>query len=210
MGFWSDGAGERTARTHHEGVQANEAARQANRHEVLDRDQAFKKAMADYQHEQRRFEAWEKDNRAYKLKEYDRECRAAEKADRPPKYDSWEDVPEMAGRPLVPDKPVVEIPVREPVKAPMGMGTFAIIVAAILIGWSVMGDFVVNAYIIGVFAVPAAWVVWILVFFKKKNDAAGDPERLAALERWNPLTIAARIGLWCLAGCWKLFKLAIK
>jgi hypothetical protein len=210
MGFWSDGAGARTAQTHHEGVRANEELRQANRFEVQERGQAFSTAMQKFKHAQKLEADWLRDNRAQKLKEYDRECRAADKAGRESKYASFEDVPDLPDRPDVPPEPVVEIPVREPVKLPMGLGTFAIIVAAILIGWAFIGDFVVWAYIVGVFAVPAAWIAWILIFFKKKNDAAGDPDRLAALERWNPLTIAARICLWCIKGCWKLIKLGLK
>lgn len=210
MGFLNDGAGERTARTYHDGVQANEAARQQNRVDAQDRDHAQKTGMSDYNHDLARLRAWENDNRAWQLKEYDRECRAAEKEGRESRYRTPDEVPGLAGRPYVPNKPVVHVPVREPVKIPMGLGTFAIIVAVVLIGWSFVGDFVAYAYIVGVFAVPAAWVLWILIFFKKKNDAAGDPDRLAALERWNPLTIAARAGLWFFAGCWKLFKLGIK
>lgn len=211
MGPWNDGAGERTARAHHDGVQANEAARQQNRLESQDKDLAHREAMSDYHHAQARLRSWESDNRAWQLKEYDKECRAADKEGRESLYRTPDDVPDRAGRPDVPFKPVVREPkVREPVKVPMGMGTFAIIVAAILIGWSFVGDFVANAYVIGVFAVPAAWVVWILIFFKKKNDAAGNQDRLDSLERWNPLTIAARITFWFLGVCWKLFKIGIR
>jgi hypothetical protein len=208
MGFWSDGAGVRTAQTRNDGVRANEELRQANRLEVQDRAFDYDKKLAAYKSAKQDLVRWNDANRTWKIKEYDRECRAAEKAGRESKYNSWEDVADIPDKPKVPAEPV--LPVREPVKLPMGMGTFAIIVAAILIGWAFIGDFVVWAYIVGVFAVPGVWIVWILIFFKKKNDAAGDPDRLAALERWNPLTIALGVGVLFFKGCWKLIKLGLK
>lgn len=88
LGFWNEGAGERTARTHAEGIQANEDQRPSNRLHVQDRDLAYKTALADYNHALFVHSQWQTDNSKWQLAEYERECRAADKEERESRYRS--------------------------------------------------------------------------------------------------------------------------
>jgi hypothetical protein len=208
MGILNEGAGERTERTRAEGVRANEDLRQQNRTAASAREFQHNKAMADYKSALKQYEQWDAENLRWKHGQVRLEQMAALKQGRAPRFTHPSEVADMGERPAKPIEPVLA-PIVTP-KVPMSMGVFGLIVAAILIGWATVGDFVVNAYIVGVFAVPVGYAALVSFWFWKIKKAEGDPGKLASLDRWNPLRWGLNVVFWCGRMLWKLVMLGLR
>lgn len=194
MAFLGEGAGERTQRAYAEGVRSNEELRHGQRLEAADRVAQHNAALAEYRSAQKHHAQWHAEDLKWKSGEYNRECLAAMQEGRAKIYSSPADVADLPGEPYVGAMPELD-PYVAP-KRPMGLGVGIAIIAAIIVGWLLVGDFVAYAYIVGVFAVPAGYAAIVGLWLVLRNRAAGDAEKLASLERWNPLALGLRALLW--------------